>query len=289
MKLFISWSGGRSKALAEALAGWIPKVIQTVECFYSDDGIRAGARWNNEINAQLEFTDFGILCITPENVSAPWLHYEAGALAKRVTADSRVVPVTLGFGPAAITPPLNQFNGVESNEQGIRKLVKAIVEVADANVDVDSAFEVWWPRLRVKIESIPVLEEEISVPQPPDTHELITEILGIVQGIAREPRGYSAVIPEGVDLVQVGWRNRKFSPGEAAAREMFEHLADAVTPTRRRDLREQSLARAIALRDRLDPATAAEADLHIELARESVHHAHRMARPATEGLLNEES
>ncbi len=50
MKVFISWSGPRSQLLAEALKVWIHDVIQSVECFCSTDDIRAGQRWNNEVN-----------------------------------------------------------------------------------------------------------------------------------------------------------------------------------------------------------------------------------------------
>ena len=31
MKVFVSWSGSRSKAIATALSGWLPLVIQSVE------------------------------------------------------------------------------------------------------------------------------------------------------------------------------------------------------------------------------------------------------------------
>lgn len=188
MKVFISWSGTRGKALAEALAEWIPNVLQAVKCFYSDEGIRAGQRWNNEINSELEATDFGILCVTPENVRAPWLNFEAGAIAKRASLDSRVVPVTLGFLPSLLDPPLNQFNGVEATAEGIKSLIKSLDEVAATGINVDQTFEVWWPALKEKLDELPAPEADADVapPAPPSTEEKLSEVLGVVQGIQRD-------------------------------------------------------------------------------------------------------
>ena len=44
MKVFISWSGTRSKALANALHKWLPMVLQYVEPWVSDSDIDAGER-----------------------------------------------------------------------------------------------------------------------------------------------------------------------------------------------------------------------------------------------------
>lgn len=61
VKVFISWSGPRSRLVADALREWVHDVIQSVECFCSTEDIRAGQRWNNEVNTWLGDTDFGIL------------------------------------------------------------------------------------------------------------------------------------------------------------------------------------------------------------------------------------
>jgi len=39
MKVFISWSGQRSAAVADALRYWLPKVIQALEPWMSADDI----------------------------------------------------------------------------------------------------------------------------------------------------------------------------------------------------------------------------------------------------------
>lgn len=173
--------------LAEALQEWIHDVIQSVECFYSSDDIRAGQRWNAEINTQLAETDFGLLCVTAENLTAPWLNFEAGALSKKVD-ESRVVPITLGFPPSRLEDPLKQFNGVEANQEGMKKLVGSIAEVAKTQINLDRTFDRWWPDLEAKINAIPGTDEDVEVPQPPDAAEVLEEILGIVRGISNDIR-----------------------------------------------------------------------------------------------------
>lgn len=188
VKVFISWSGPRSKLLADALREWIHDVIQSVECFCSTEDIRAGQRWNNEVNGWLANTDFGILCVTPENARAPWLNFEAGALAKRISDDARVVPVTLGFQPSALEEPLKQFNGVMADRPGLLKLMKSISEIADPAIDIDRAFGRWWSDIEEKLASIPDQESKVATPEPPDVTELFSDIMASIRGLTGEIR-----------------------------------------------------------------------------------------------------
>src|SRR5262245_54727881 len=84
MKVFLSWSGDLSHKVAMALQGWLPLVIQTLEPFVSTEDIEKGARWSVTLDEQLKLSSYGILCITHENINAPWLNFEAGALSKNV-------------------------------------------------------------------------------------------------------------------------------------------------------------------------------------------------------------
>ncbi len=82
MKVFISWSGERSKAVAQAWHDWLPNVIQAVEPWMSETDIAKGARWGMDMARELDETRVGIICLTPENLNAPWILFEAGALSK---------------------------------------------------------------------------------------------------------------------------------------------------------------------------------------------------------------
>ena len=120
MKLFISWSGARSKQLAQGLYGWLPGVINAVEPWLSETDIDPGARWGTELAQELEKTRYGVICVTAENMNAPWLLFEAGALSRYVEK-TRVVPLLLEIKSTDIKGPLSQFQSVQANEDDIKK------------------------------------------------------------------------------------------------------------------------------------------------------------------------
>ncbi len=129
MRVFLSFSGPRSNAIASALYGWLPQVFQDVVPFFSEE-ISAGARWGPEISQALEETHFAILCLTPENVQpsiAPWLAFEAGAVAKSIDS-ARVVPFLTDLAPSDVPEPLGQFQGVSADSDGVTKLVASVNE-----------------------------------------------------------------------------------------------------------------------------------------------------------------
>ena len=85
-KVFISWSGKNSKRIAVE----IKEILETkifastdLECFVSTVDIASGDDWWNKIKKELKKCKQGILCVTKENIKAPWIFYEAGAMVAR--------------------------------------------------------------------------------------------------------------------------------------------------------------------------------------------------------------
>lgn len=158
MKIFLSWSGESSKALAAVLREWLTLMFPEAIFWISSRDIQAGQRWGNELDRELEATAFGILCLVPSNLLAPWLLFEAGALSKSV-ASARVVPYCLGLPPEEIQGPLSRFQGVSADEAGTRRLVESINSLLESKRTesvLARVFDKWWPDLKRDLEKIPV-------------------------------------------------------------------------------------------------------------------------------------
>ena len=158
MIVFISWSGERSRFVAEALRNWLADVIHNVKPWVSSEDIRSGARWNLDVARRLEEAQFGILCLTKENLNQPWVLFEAGALAKTLDT-SHVCPYLLDLKPSELEGPLVQFQAARAIESDTRHLVrsinKALGENAREEEQIDRACRKWWPDLQAALERIP--------------------------------------------------------------------------------------------------------------------------------------
>ncbi len=157
MKVFISWSGSTSRRVAEVLRNWLPNVIQAADAYVSSEDIDKGARWSTDISKELEDSDYGIICVTPENINAPWLNFESGALSKSFET-SRVSPFLIGVDRTSITGPLLQFQSTIFESDDVRKLVRSIHNACAASTltadRVDQIFDVWWPGLEQSLRDI---------------------------------------------------------------------------------------------------------------------------------------
>jgi len=125
MKIFISWSGDLSHKIALLLKDWTQDVIQTIEPYVSTEDIDKGARWFTDISVQLEDTDFGIICLTPENLNAPWILFEAGALSKSIDR-SKVCPFLSELAPSDIVGPLAQFQACTPTKDDMFRLLRTM-------------------------------------------------------------------------------------------------------------------------------------------------------------------
>ena len=82
MRVFLSWSGEQSLAVAKALREWLPYINAEIQPWISGTDITPGERWSGEVAQQLEVADAGIVCVTRENQLAAWLNFEAGRLPR---------------------------------------------------------------------------------------------------------------------------------------------------------------------------------------------------------------
>ena len=155
MKLFVSWSGEYSRKIAETLKAWIPAVLQSVDVFYSPEDIEKGDDWNNRLTKELEECKYGVVCLTPENVKAPWINFEAGALAKSM--DSRVSALMLGIATSDVKGPLSRFQNTWFEKEDFKKLIRSINNSTEKPLTSDVLnyiFEKMWPHLQASLSQI---------------------------------------------------------------------------------------------------------------------------------------
>ncbi len=190
MKVFLSWSGERSNMVAKAFHDWLPSVVESVQPWLSERDIEKGARSVPAIAAQLEDTSFGIICLTADNLEQPWIHFEAGALAK--TKDAKVCTFLLDIGPAEVRQPLAKFQATRPEKNEIRNLVFSIVrrvrkveERGPSDDVVAKAFERFWPDLETPLHSAKAATSQAPTPVR-RTDDILEEILGIVRRLERE-------------------------------------------------------------------------------------------------------
>lgn len=193
MRIFISWSGERSGKVAAALQQWIPKVIQAARPWISSGSIDPGARWSIEIGQALEENQFGVLCLTPENLTAPWILFEAGALSKAVS-QARVIPYLLNFDARELQGPLAQFQAIQADRSGTLQLVSALnTAAADRAIPPDvlgESFELWWPRLEPILRDV-AATTPLETAAPARTNE---DMLGEVLSLLRSQRTATPVV-----------------------------------------------------------------------------------------------
>jgi hypothetical protein len=187
MNIFISWSGERSKAIAEALHQWLGSVIQPLRLWMSDRDIDKGTRSLPSISNQLEQTDFGIICLTPENLTESWLLFEAGALSKSQD-ESRVWMFLYDLNYADVQGPLAQFQHTKATKEDIEKLLRAINTAKEEPLitgqQLEIAFSRGWADFENKLKAVPA----VGSTKPPERSlkDMVQEMLELLRSEVRD-------------------------------------------------------------------------------------------------------
>jgi hypothetical protein len=191
MKVFISWSGERSGAVAEELDVWIQCVIQAVDPWMSSKDIDRGSLWFSEINDQLKDTQIGIVCLTHENKNKPWILFESGALAKGLSSN-RVCTFLIDLKPEDVDNPLAQFNHTLPNKESVWHLMRTINStLGDQGLKesiLDEAFNTYWPRLSDRLDQILAETPQSDEIQPRTDQSIMHEVLNTIRSLDKRVR-----------------------------------------------------------------------------------------------------
>lgn len=196
MKIFISWSGERSRQVADLLSNWIQCVLQAVDPWLSSKDIDRGSLWFSEITNQLSNTHNGIVCLTKANLNKPWILFESGALAKGLNSN-RVYTFLIDLTSNDVKDPLAQFNHTVPTKDGVYQLVRTINNSLESNSlkenILSNVFETYWPQFEKDFKEIikNTKDEDVVLERPKE--DILYEILQSVRGLDRRVRSMEEV------------------------------------------------------------------------------------------------
>lgn len=189
MKVFISWSGDRTKKVAEAFNEWLGQLIQATEPWMSPN-IEKGKRWNDEIKKALGESKIGIICLDKDNLNSKWILFEAGAIAK--TDDAHPCTFLLDIKPSDVEPPLGDFQHTIFEKDDIRRLAHTINEKVRSSGEktldaarLNSLFDNLYPNLEIKLKEILKIQPTNKHVQR-DDRDILEEILQTVRAIQQD-------------------------------------------------------------------------------------------------------
>lgn len=204
MRVFLSWSGEASHALASILHEWLPTVLPFVDPWMSSEDITKGARWNSEIGKALEETSYCIVCVTAGVQGRPWVNFEAGAIAK-ILSQSYVSPLLLGVSVEELGGlPLSMFQCTRFNEAEVLKLLRSINSAAKSPLSpkrLKTSLDYSWASLCERVEGIDlsgfedrgtVAQEYEAESEMLDDQEEQILVLVATNGVGNEPNAGQA-------------------------------------------------------------------------------------------------
>ena len=154
-KIFFCWSKSRSRAIAEAWAKLLPEIIQGVQPVLSTE-FHKGREWSQELRRHLDEARTGIVFLTPENVDAPWIHFEAGALATAVgKRDGDVFTYVYGFDPGRVSGPLSAYQSTVATKEDTQRLVSDLCAQLHRKPPHDEQYYAWWIKLHKSLDNVP--------------------------------------------------------------------------------------------------------------------------------------
>jgi hypothetical protein len=168
----------------------------------SEKDLPKGTRWNAEIGKKLETSTIGIFCLTPDNLTAPWINFEAGAVSKAVE-DARVFTYLFELEYKQVEYPLAQFNHTKATQAETLRMLHDVNNLLLLNEKVDDnrlerLFANCWPNLEEKLKVVArKMAETKTEPQKRSSDDMLNEILELSRGLAKRVPEYIIGLGQG--------------------------------------------------------------------------------------------
>ncbi|HUV65967.1 MAG TPA: hypothetical protein VMW24_18880 [Sedimentisphaerales bacterium] len=123
----------------------------------SEQNICKGERWFQTLIEALNDARACVICLTRDNVLAPWIHFESGVIAGLRSA--RIWPFLVGLRPSDVEKtPLAGFQCTVSEKSDVRRLALSVNSALGRGTHhkklIDNSFEMHWPELEQRLAEI---------------------------------------------------------------------------------------------------------------------------------------
>ncbi len=194
----------------------------------SQHDLSSGGRWTEQLSKELEQSNFGIICLTPDNLQSSWILFEAGALTKHV--EGRACCLLLrGLGLADVAGPLSQFQNRVFSRGEFQKLLfdmNHLLEKGLEETNLQMIFDKWWPDLDKEVTAA-LTDPKLDAPtkHKRDQSDLLEELLLRIRNIQRALEAGSPAEPS------LGFSQRSL-------RDALDQILGKLSPTQLSILRE---------------------------------------------------
>jgi hypothetical protein len=144
----------------------------------------------SEIRDNLSEATAGMVCLTRENLTEPWILYEAGALSTK--AVDRLWTVLLDLPHTDVPDPLKALNHTKAEKADVLKMVGSIHKTVVAagfktcaESDLKDYFEAFWPELERAITQLQA-QDPVPTAQPDPQQEMLGIVRAILQRVSQD-------------------------------------------------------------------------------------------------------
>ncbi len=179
MRLFLSWSMARSRAVGLALRPRIEHIVQNVDVFVSSADIYGGQEWWAEIKSNAQSCDAAFILVTPENLDRPWLNFEAGAFA---LMSRPAIPIVIGGSNALLSDsPLRNLQAVTLEDSDKMRDIFVSLD-PDRATAIEHSFAREWSQLYADMmEAFEATQPEVDVPEARPSDPVMEEVLSTLR------------------------------------------------------------------------------------------------------------
>lgn len=166
-RIFLSWSGQRSKAVAVELRSLIVDLCPEARPWMSEQDLASGRKWDTEIESVLRESSSGVICVTRDNLQSPWLYFELGMLRAKLGPDASLCPYLIGIEPTELGgTPLQSFQAKRAVAEETARMIEDLAgDVAGLKQPTASAVAERWTAIST---AISVAAGNIGVEEWPD-------------------------------------------------------------------------------------------------------------------------